>query len=262
MSSAGLLRAEWTKLRSVRSTFWSLFVLGAAMVGFTAIGAAFQAADWHSMSAADRHSLVTDPVGSTLLLGALWATLGASVLGVMVMASEYSTGMIRSSALAEPRRTRFLAAKAAVFAAAVFVVSEIAGFLSFFVAKALLGSHVDFSLGDGRTFAAVIAVGPLITAFGLFAFAIAAILRHVAGSLTASIALTMLLPTLIIGLFGHAARYVNTFIPGGNAAKNILSTHTDHPDSVLPAWPSFAITCMWVVLLLGIATYLMKERDV
>jgi ABC-2 type transport system permease protein len=256
-----LLRAEWTKLRSVRSTFWSLLVLGAAMVGFTALVAGFQASDWNSMSAADRHSLITDPVGNTLVEGALWATLGACVLGVMVMATEYSTGLIRSSVLATPKRTGLLTAKATVFGLATLVVSEISGFIAFFVAKGFLGSHVSMSLSDGRTLAAVASAGPLVTVFGLLAFAIAAIIRHVAGALIISIALTMLVPTMVIGMMGHTGRYINTFLAGGNAPKNVLSTAGDHSDSVLSGWGSFGIECLWVALLIGAASYLLRRRD-
>lgn len=260
-SKVGLLRAEWTKLRSVRSTFWSLFVLGASMIGFTALAAAFQTSDWDTMSAADRHQLITDPVDGTLVLGVLWATLGACVLGVMVMATEYSTGLIRSSILAAPKRTGLLTAKAVVFGVATLVISELAGFISFFVAKSMLGSHVPMSLGDTGTLAAVAATGPLITMFGLLSFAIAAIVRHVAGALIISIALTMLVPTMVNGMLGNAGRYVNTFLVGGNAPKNVLSTAGDHSNAVLSGWGSFGIGCLWVAVLIAAASYLLSRRD-
>lgn len=257
----GLLKAEWTKIRSVRSTFWSLFVLGAAMIGFTVLLAGIQSSDWKTMAAADRQDLISDPVGNTLLLGALWATLGASVLGVMVVATEYSTGLIRSSILATPKRGGLLRAKAIVFGTAVLVVSEIAGVISFFLARAFLHGKVAMSLSDGHTLAAVAAVGPFVTVFGLLAFAIAAILRHVAGALVCSLALIMLVPTMINGILGHTGRYLNTYLPGGNAPKNILSTSADHSDSVLSGWPSFGVSALWVFVLIAAAGYLLRKRD-
>lgn len=261
MKASALVRAEWTKLRSVRSTFWSLAVLGGAMVGFTALLAGVQSGNWNSMSAADRHNLLVDPVGSTLVVGALWATLGATVLGVLVVASEYSTGLIRASILAAPRRTGMLAAKALVLAAATLVTSEVAGFASFFVAKAMLRRHVPMSLTDGHALQAVAAVGPLVTVFGLLAFGIAAIIRHVAGALTCALALILLVPTLVIGILGNTGRYLNTYIPGGNAAKDVVSMQADRSDSVLPAWGSFGVECLWVAVFLGAATLLLCRRD-
>lgn len=254
-------RAEWTKFRSVRSSRWSLAVLAAVVVGASAMLAGVQRGDWRSMNASDRHDLLTDPVGGTLMLGMLWGAVVAAVLGVTVISGEYSTGAIRSTALAVPRRWRFLAAKAVVLAAAVLVVSEAAAFAAFFVSQAILSHDVPMSLSHGGTALAVTGVGLSVTVFGLLAMAIGALIRHTAGGVAAALALVAIVPTLLAGLAGRLGAYLNTFLPGGNAAKNIVSTGSGHQDSVLSAWPSFAVSCGWVVLLGALAAWLLARRD-
>lgn len=256
-----VVRAEWTKLWSVRSTRWSLAVLAIVVVGASALVAGIQRGDWSSMTDADRHDLLTDPVGGTLMPGMLWGAIVAAVLGVTVISSEYSSGAIRTTALAVPRRRRFLAAKAVVLAAAVLVVSEAAGFAAFFVSRAILSPDVPMSLSYGRTALAVAGVGLSVTVFALFALALGALIRHTAGGVAAALGLVALVPTLLAGLAGRLGAYLNTFLPGGNAAKGIVSTRSGHHDSVLSAWPSFAVSCGWVVLLGALAAWLLTRRD-
>jgi ABC-type transport system involved in multi-copper enzyme maturation permease subunit len=257
-----IVRAEWTKFRSVRSSRWSLGVLAVVVVGASALLAGVQRDSWATMNAADRHDLLTDPVGGTLIQGMLWGSIVAAVLGVTVISGEYSTGAIRCTALAVPRRWRFLAAKAVVLAAAVLAISEVAGFAAFFVSRAILSSDVPMSLSRGGTALAVAGVGLSVTAFALFAMAIGALIRHTAGGVAAALALVAIVPTLVAGLAGRLGAYLNTFLPGGNAAKNIVSTGSGHQDSVLSAWPSFVVSCGWVVLLGALAMWLLGRRDV
>jgi len=105
-----LMRAEWTKLRSVRSTRWSLLLLIVLTLGFTVLFTALFTAQWSKVNVAQQRQIVQDPVNTILGSGLQFGQLTVCVLGVLVMASEYSTGMIRSSLLAVPRRTPMLAA--------------------------------------------------------------------------------------------------------------------------------------------------------
>jgi ABC-type transport system involved in multi-copper enzyme maturation permease subunit len=256
-----ILRAEWTKIRSVRSTFWALFVTGAMVIGSSILMAAVQMSDWKSTSAGDRADLLADPTGNILVLSALWGALGACVLGALVSTSEYSSGTIRASLMAIPRRTGMLVGKIVTFGLLLLAIGEISGFAAFFSAQAIMSKHVPMSLSDGRTLVTVIAVGPYLCAFGLLALTIGALLRHTAAALTTSIALVMIVPTLTAGLLGSHNKDVNTFIPGGNAAKYIMSASSDHTDSVLSAWPSFAVSCLWVAIFAALALFLLRRRD-
>ncbi len=107
--------SEWTKIRSVRSTVWSLILLAVISLGFTALFTALTAAQWDETDAQDRAQIIADPTGMILGSGFFFSQLTICVLGVMVIASEYSTGMIRASLLAVPRRVPMFAAKAVVF---------------------------------------------------------------------------------------------------------------------------------------------------
>ena len=111
--SGRLLRAEWTKIRSVRSTAWSLVILVVAAIGLNTLSTGITIVNWRTVSAAGRVTYLADPTG--FLAAALaFAQIPICVLGVMLISSEYPTGMIRSSRLAVPRRTPMLAAKAGV----------------------------------------------------------------------------------------------------------------------------------------------------
>jgi ABC-2 type transport system permease protein len=145
-----LLRAEWTKIRSVRSTAWSLVLLAVAAIGLNTLVVSLAIAKWSTTPAAVKASYAADPTGFLAAALAL-AQIPLCVLGAMVITSEYSTGMIRSSVLAVPRRLPMLAAKAAVFGAVALVVGEAVGFASFLVAQAIIGTRLPESLGDPAT---------------------------------------------------------------------------------------------------------------
>ena len=126
-----LLLSEWTKIRSVRSTIWSLIVLVVVSVGFTALFAALTTANWTGPHAATRDAtILADPVSSILGTGIGLGQLAICVLGALVMTTEYSTGVIRASLLAVPKRLPMLTAKAVCFAALIFVVGEIVTFVA------------------------------------------------------------------------------------------------------------------------------------
>ena len=132
------LRSAWTKLRSLRSTFWALTVTVVLGVG---LGAVISAATAHSYANSSASSKLSwDPTGVSLA-GVAIASLAIAVLGVLCISSEYSSGMIRTSLIAVPKRGRVLAAKSLVFAVATFVVSEVVSFTAFFVGQALISGH-------------------------------------------------------------------------------------------------------------------------
>ena len=141
-----MLRSEWTKLRSVRSTFWALTV---TVVLGVALGAVISAATAHGYAKFSVSSKLSwDPTGVSLA-GVAIAQLAIAVLGVLCISSEYSSGMIRTSLIAVPKRGRVLAAKSLVFAVVTFVVGEVTSFTTFFVGQALIIGHAPHAaLGD------------------------------------------------------------------------------------------------------------------
>src|SRR5215475_6946518 len=133
-----VLRSEFTKFRSLRSTMYTLLAALVLMIGLGALFSAVTASQYHAYNAADRASF--NPV-TTSLSGVIFAVVAFGVLGVLVASGEYSTGMIRSSLTAVPRRLPVLWGKVAVFAGTILSVSLAASFLSFFLGQALLSSH-------------------------------------------------------------------------------------------------------------------------
>ena len=119
-----LLLAEWTKIRSVRSTVWSLTLLVVVTLGFTGLFTWLTVLGWNKSGASQRAQVIADPVSQILGSGLEFGQLTICVLGVLVISGEYSTGVIRASLLAVPKRIPMLTAKAVVFAAVVFVIGE------------------------------------------------------------------------------------------------------------------------------------------
>ncbi|WP_030167886.1 ABC transporter permease [Spirillospora albida] len=254
-----LLVAEWTKLRSVRSTLWSLLLLVLVSLGFTALFTSLTMATWDDMTDADRVSVQADPVGFILGSGMFLGQLAICVLGVLVMASEYSTGMIRASLLAVPRRLPMLAAKAIVFALVVLVVGVAVSFGSFFLGEAIVGGKVPVSLGDDGVLRAVFGGGLYLAMLGLFSLAIGAIVRHPAGGITGVIGFVLVLAPLTNLLPGTIGDYVHDYLPS-EAGVMIATTHQGE-DALLGPWQGYGVFALWTFALLVLAGLLLKRRD-
>jgi ABC-2 type transport system permease protein len=254
-----LLRAEWTKIRSVRSTAWSLVLLAVAAIGLNTLVVSLAIAKWSTTPAAVKASYAADPTGFLAAALAL-AQIPLCVLGAMVITSEYSTGMIRSSVLAVPRRLPMLAAKAAVFGAVALVVGEAVGFASFLVAQAIIGTRLPESLGDPATARAVFGVGAYLAVLGLFSFAVGALVRHTGAAITAIVGFVLVLSSLASLIPGTAGRYIVAYLPT-NAGLLITHAHLQ-PGDLLTPWQGFGVFCAWTAVLLAAAGYALKRRDV
>lgn len=254
-----LMLAEWTKLRSVRSTIWSLLLLVVLTLGFTALFTWLTVSQWDKSSASQHRDIIADPVGMILGAGFQLSQLAVCVLGVLVMASEYSTGMIRSSLLAVPKRTPMLWAKCAVFAAVVFVMAEVAAFPSFFIGAAILHSKAPVALGDAGVARAVIGAGLYLCVLALFALAIGALVRHTAGAITAIIGFVLVLSPLAQLLPGSFGEHVHAYLPS-EAGHLIAQAHQGANDLLTP-WQGFGVFCLWTAALLAAAAYLLNRRD-
>jgi ABC-2 type transport system permease protein len=185
--------------------------------------------------------------------------LAICVLGALVMTTEYSTGVIRASLLAVPRRIPMLAAKGAVFAALILVVSEIVTFGSYLVGSAMLHSHVPVSLSDPGVLRAVIGTGLSLTLLGLFAMAIGTLIRHTAGAITTVIGIVLVLPILSGLLPGSWGAHINAYLP--EQAGGLITQAHRHAGDLLTPWQGFGVFCIWTAVLLVAAAYLLRRRD-
>ncbi|HEU5332382.1 MAG TPA: ABC transporter permease [Actinocrinis sp.] len=253
-----LLLAEWTKLRTVRSTVWSFIVLIVAVIGFTALFMALTVGQWSTMQPADQAQIRLDPVPQILGSGLFLGQLAVCVLGVLVATSEYSTGMIRSTLLAAPHRLQMFGAKALVFTIPVLVVGEVLSFSSYSIGKAILSSKAPTSLSDPYVTRAVVGEGLYLSLLGLFALAIGQIIRHTAGAITTVIALVLVLVPLAGLLPGNLGKHVSAYLPT-NAGSQIMQIYPK--DQILTAWQGFGVFAIWTAVLLAIGAYMLVERD-
>ena len=274
----GLLLAEWTKIRSVRSTLWTLIIFVIVSLGLTGL---FTWLTLNALSNGRRgnaaSSIVTDPVGFILGTGLGLGQLAICVLGVLVITSEYSTGAIRSALLAVPRRYPVILAKGLVFAALVIVVGEIVAFLSFFIGTALVNGHVvtlhghiagrvvsvqhtiTVSLSQPGVLRAVVGSGLYLTVLGLFALAIGALIRHTAGAVTAVIGMVLVIFPLAGLLPDSWGAHVHAYLP--TVAGQLITADKPASGQLLSAWQGFGVFCAWTVLLLAAAIVLLQRRD-
>ena len=254
-----LLAMEWTKFRSVRSTVWSLLAFVILTLGLSVLFTWLTTSQWSKMDPSQQLDYRRDPTGNILGSGFVLGQLAICVLGVMVITSEYSTGMIRASVLAAPRRTPMLAAKALVFAVVTFVVGEIVSFGAFFLAAPILHSKVPVSLGDKGVLRALLGAGLYLMMLGLFALAIGTLIRHTAGAITGVIAFVEVLAPLAQLLPGSLGKHVHAYLP--TEAGHLVAQSAPGTNDLLSAWQGFGVFCLWTAVLLIAAGWVLKRRD-
>jgi ABC-2 type transport system permease protein len=242
-----LLRSEWAKIRSVRSTYWSLAAAVAGMIGYGAINSASHTGAGHG---------TFDPV-LTSLSGVLLAQLAIGVLGVLVITTEYSTGMIRSTFAAAPQRHLVIIAKAGVLGAAAFIVGTAASLISFLAGQAIMGTN-GVSLASPGALRSVIGIGLYLGLLGIFAVALGTIIRRSTGAIAALVGLILILPALLLTLPASLQDTIVKFLPG-NAGQAIFTTGQD--TSTLSPWAGLAVFALYAAAALTAALVLLRRRD-
>jgi ABC-2 type transport system permease protein len=296
----GVIASEFTKIRSVRSTYWTiaaLFIVSvgiATLVGF-GITSQIHNQPWQAAGTDATRSILTP----FLFLGQLII----AVIGAMVITSEYSTGMIRTSLTAMPRRGTVYLGKLIVITSCTLVVSLVTSFLAFFAGSLTLsGSGVAGSLfhnvtipagvnmspgkggpgpgpgpgpgiqpnyqfvghltiTPGHVLTAIIGSALFVTVAALIAFGLGAIIRHTAGAITSVIGLLFVL-SIIIQILPDSWRWdIMRFFPDA-AGRLIPVTLPGQQDPHLwSTWPQFLVTVTWMVVFVAVGGYLFRKRD-
>jgi ABC-type transport system involved in multi-copper enzyme maturation permease subunit len=255
-----LLMSEWTKIRSVRSTVWTLVIFAVVSLGLTGLITWLTIRALNSGRAGGRSSgIATDPVNFILGTGLGLGQLAICVLGVLVITSEYSSGTIRASLMATPRRYPVVIAKGLVFGALVFVIGEAVAFGSFFIGAAIVHSHFPVSLSQPNVTRAVIGSGLYLTVLGLFALAIGSLIRHTAGAVTTVIGLVLVIFNLTGLLPSSWGAHIHAYMP--TVAGLLITQDKEQAGQLLTAWQGFGVFCAWTALLLIIGGYLLQRRD-
>jgi ABC-type transport system involved in multi-copper enzyme maturation permease subunit len=251
-----VMRSEWTKLRSVRSTYWTLLVAAVAMIGLSALLCSLYVGRYGSLRTVDKATF--NPT-SFSLNGSLLAQLAIGVLGVLVITAEYSTGMIRTTFSAVPQRNTVLGVKAAVFGVTALVVGLISSFAAFFVGQAILSSkHIGASITDPSVLRSVVGSGLYLAVLGLLAFGIGALIRHTAGAIAAVFGLIFVLPGIVLALPASWSDAISKYLPS-NAGNAIF--HTNSVRSSLSPWTGFGVFCAYAAVALIAAAIAINRRD-
>ena len=259
-----VLRSEWTKLRSLRSTYWSLLVAIVAVGGLGMLFAAFQMSHWAGLAienprmlAAERahYSAIDAAVGGYNL-----AQLAIGVLGVLVISGEYATGMIRSSLMAVPQRLSVLWGKLAVFCGVTFALMLWFSLTAFFGVQAIVASHgVDRALGDPDALRVVVGTALYLTAIGALGVGLGALLRNTAGAISAFVALLFVLPGVAALLPGDLGASIGPYLPL-NAGAAVATAQLDGRDLLAP-WTGFGVLCVYVAVVVGLAAWRLARAD-
>jgi ABC-2 type transport system permease protein len=250
-----LLRSEWTKLISVRSTYWTA---AAAFLATVALGAVIciRLAQLLRMG----HERIGDFDPTTVSLNGIFlAQMAAGALGVLVISSEYGTGMIRATLAAVPQRRAMLAAKGMVFGAATLVTGEVMSFLAFGIGQAILsGVHAGASLSQPGVLRATIGAGLYLSAVGLLGFGLGALVRYTAGALSAFFGM-LFAPSVIVDLLPTTWRNdVIKYMPA-NAGSQVLTVQRGH--DALGPWTGFGVFCLYVAAAITLAAVAISRRD-
>jgi ABC-2 type transport system permease protein len=295
----GAIASEYTKIRSVRSTYWTLGALFVVSVGLGLAIAAGTAANFND------HPFQKAGFDATQVSLGVFFEIGQliiAVIGAMVITSEYSTGMIRTSLSAQPRRGVVYAAKAIAFSSVTLVISLITAFVAFFAGEAVYSSsgvaaslfhtakvpnvmNVDclkrvqvaqnaftctdrrviystwYSIHPSTVLAAIIGTALFVTLVSLIAFGVGALVRHTAGAIAIVIALMFIIPILENALPSNWHNDIQRFLP--DAANMVVSvTIPGNANSHLwSAWPQLGVTALWAAALVALGSYLFRKRD-
>jgi len=251
-----VVRSEWVRFRSLRSTWITMLLTVAIVIGFGALSCLGAVSH-------DRGAEVLRPdFDATLrsLVGTFFAQLAFGVLGVLVVTGEYSTGMIRATFTAVPRRLTVFLARLTVFALASFVVLVPTAVVTFLIGQSILARDgVDTTLGAPHVLRAVIGSALYLVAIGLLGMALGWLIRHTAGAIFALVGVLFVVPLIIVFMPRPWPDRLEKWLPGG-AGQAILHTVRDH-DSLAP-WTGYGALMLYVAVVLLVAAVLLRARDV
>jgi ABC-type transport system involved in multi-copper enzyme maturation permease subunit len=257
VTQARVLLSEFTKFRTVRSTVWTLLVAVVLMIGISALFSAVTASQYHTFDASDRATF--NPV-SISLSGTMFAVVAFGVLGVLMISGEYSTGMIRSSLTAVPRRLPVLWGKLAVFAGVIFSISLVASLISFFLGQALLSSHhLGVSVAAPGVLRSIIGAALYVSVAGMIGVALGALLRNTAAGIATFAGVFFVIPPLTGLLPASISDHLSQYLPSyaGDAVWGGARSVTN----ALSPWTGFAVLCGYAVVLIAAAALRLRRVD-
>lgn len=272
LSFPRIVRSEWIKLRTLRSTVWSFGLIVLLTIGFGMLFAAtFDTGGGPTPDVAGQNSVAV--MAATLGVG--FTQLVAAVLGVLIISGEYTTGMIRSTFAAVPARLPALFAKALVLTVTTFVVGLLSIVVTVLVTSPLLASKgIEADLLDVDVMRALLGGAGYLALIALLAFAFGAILRSSAGGIASALGLILVVPS-VLGLLAMATQTewmhnLSVFLPSEAGIRMYSLADAGVLGGAMPgtqdmltldATQGFLVMLGWVVVLLAGASVLVKRRD-
>jgi hypothetical protein len=255
VTQARVMKSEWTKLRTQPAARWSLLSAVVLVVAFGVLYSLLRVAR-------PPHGAATasfDPV-SVSLSGVQLAQIAVGVLGVLLITSEYATGLIRTTVAAVPKRLPALWGKAATMTAAILAIGLPASFVTFTAGQSILArQHLSTTLSQPGVTRAVIGCALYLAVAGLLGLALGTLLRSTAGGISALFGVLFALPIVAGFLPGSLSDEVNKYLPG-TAGQAIVTVHPDPATSLSP-WTGFGVFCAYAAVLLVLAALRMRRGD-
>jgi ABC-2 type transport system permease protein len=253
---ARVVNSEWVKFRTLRSSWLTLLVAAVLTIGLGTLFCWAMVNRWDHLPADERAQFT--PVEHSLR-GYFLAQLAIGVLGVLIVSGEYSTGMIRASMAAVPKRLPVLWAKAAVFGAVTWVVATASVVVAFLLGQSVLASkHLDTSLSAPGVTRVVLGAGLYLTAIGLLSVGIGALIRNTAGGIATVFGMLLVVPALTEALPSSWRDTISPYLP--SSAGQAVATLHQGPHGLAP-WTGFAVLCAYVAVALAGAAVTLKRRD-
>ncbi|MFJ9381301.1 ABC transporter permease [Streptomyces sp. NPDC101455] len=253
-----VLLSEWGKFWSLRSSWITLAVALVLLVAFGAIASATYSPGAVDQGPPGQNSGSSDAV-SLALTGVTFASLAVGVLGVLLSAGEYTTGMIRSTLSAVPRRLPVMWSKSAVIGPIAFVLTTIAALAAFQLGTlGLDGEKIALSMGDDGVLRSMVGAGLYLGLVAVFGVALGLLLRSSAGAIAALVGILLILPGLASLLPDSWYDTMNPYFPS-NAGSAVYALHQSS-DSLSP-WAGIAVFAGWVALSLAGAAYRLLRTD-
>jgi ABC-2 type transport system permease protein len=271
----GILRSEWIKLRSLRSTFWCAVIILVLTLGLAALASATLGAFNPRTGEAvplPTGSALTPSIASAVALPTTFVSLVAAVLGALMITGEFGTGMIRSTFTAVPKRIPAVLGKAVVVTVVVFVIAAVSILLAALLSLGIFGARGASPEVDGTFWLALLGDAGYIALIALLSFAVGTIIRNSAGGIATSLGLILVLPIIASLLAALAkadwARNVADFLPsnaGGRMYAYTALAGTEPAAAsgtlVLEPWQGLLVLVAWIVVLGAVALVLVRRRD-
>lgn len=248
-----LVRSEWIKLWTVRSTWWVVPITVIALAGIAWMIAYFGTQEM------EQNGGDVGPFTAGALVGGIQlAQLAICVLAVLTITGEYSTGMIRSTLTAAPTRTPALLAKGLVVVAVAFVTGIVGTIVSWAITYPVLGEAYRLDLADGVNQRILVGAPLYLAAIALLAFAIGAMLRHSAGALATVLGLLLVVESVFAMVPWAFFEKVSPYLPMSAGTQLVQN---GGPDAVLSPWEGYGVLVAWGVAALVAALVLVRRRD-